>query len=250
MQTLFMGQNHIALKEVDSTNDYTKTLLETETPLEGTVITAQYQEGGRGQLGKWWLSEKGANITASYVLYPSFLGLDQIFCLNMAVSLAVRACCEAYTAQPIQIKWPNDVYHAGNKVAGILIENSIKGQAIQSSIIGIGLNVNELDFYPLLKNPTSLRAITGQTYLLEAVLETLSIQLEKYYLMLRQGSYEQLEQLYLGALYRYQEAGLYARNGHLLNGTITGVARDGKLIMISNGKEHQFAPQEVSFILP
>ena len=101
------------------------------------------------------------NLTASYILYPGFLSADKQFFLNMAVSLAVRELCEEVTGHEIRIKWPNDIYHRNKKLAGILIENTISGSQISSSVIGIGLNVNQTSFDPDLPNPTSVKLITG-----------------------------------------------------------------------------------------
>ena len=125
--TLFIGQNHISLASVDSTNSFAKDLLTKEHPPEGTIISATTQLKGRGQAGNTWAAEGGKNLTVSYILYPNFLEAAQQFYLNMAISLAVKDCCEEQTGGEFSIKWPNDIYYGDRKVAGILIENQLQG---------------------------------------------------------------------------------------------------------------------------
>jgi BirA family biotin operon repressor/biotin-[acetyl-CoA-carboxylase] ligase len=149
----------------------------------------------------------------------------------------------------MRIKWPNDIYHEQAKVAGILIENVIQGTTIQSSIIGMGVNVNQQKFDHRLYNPTSMSLIKGNKIDVETVLDILCEHIECYYLLLRQGHYEQIEQLYLNHLYRFQQTALFAHNGYLLSGSITGVMPDGRLVIHSNGKDRHFAPQQVSFVV-
>jgi BirA family biotin operon repressor/biotin-[acetyl-CoA-carboxylase] ligase len=244
---LFIGSHHISLESVDSTNTYAKNII-AEKPTEGTLITATEQTAGRGQAGSAWQSEKEANLTASYILYPAFLAADKQFFLSMAVSLAVRELCEELTGQEIRIKWPNDIYHRNKKLAGILIENTISGSAIASSVIGIGLNINQADFDPALPNPTSIRLISGQEMAIESIIPRLNSYIEKYYLQLRQLHFNFLDKAYTVYLYRYHQTALYSRNGQQFRGEIMGVTKEGKLIIDSNGRELKFGMKEVEYL--
>ena len=143
-ESLFIGKNVISLETIDSTNDYAKQLLSTQKPTDGTLIIAKAQTKGRGQLGNIWQTESGKNLTVSYILYPNFLSPDKQFYLNMAVALGIREFCESICAEHVQIKWPNDIYFEGRKLAGILCER-IHGDP-RSIIIGIGVNVNAREF--------------------------------------------------------------------------------------------------------
>src|SRR6476659_5800909 len=141
---LFVGQSLVKLHEVDSTNDYLKNLLSNSKPLiEGTVIMAEYQTAGRGQKGNVWKSEKGANLTFSILLRPSFFNVNQQFQFNKAVSLGISDVLIEILGKEAKIKWPNDVYFNNQKLGGILIENTIKGNFLKESIVGIGLNANK-----------------------------------------------------------------------------------------------------------
>jgi BirA family biotin operon repressor/biotin-[acetyl-CoA-carboxylase] ligase len=246
--TLFIGAHHLSLETVDSTNTYAKTLIADQRPPEGTLVTTRLQTAGRGQSGSTWQAEPGLNLTASYILYPSFLSADRQFFLNMAVSLAVRELCEEITGHEIRIKWPNDIYHKNKKLAGILIENTISGSQLASSVVGIGLNINQTTFDPGLPNPTSVKLITGQQTQIEAVIPQLNSYIEKYYLQLRQLHFNFLDKGYMVHLYRYHQTATYSRNGQTFRGEITGVTKEGKLIIESGGKELRFGMKEVEYL--
>lgn len=247
--TLFTGQNIVEITCVDSTNNYVKNLLVSERPTEGTAVLAHTQSAGRGQIGNIWASEPGKNLTVSYVFYPSFLEATKQFYLNIAVALAIKDCCELLLDDEVKIKWPNDIYYRDKKIAGILIENSISGSNLTSSIIGIGLNVNQAEFHPSVPNPSSLKLIKGKEFVVADVLNQLSHFLEKYYLQLRQQHFNFLDKAYTVALYRYQQTHEFKQGDKLLRGEINGVTKEGKLILHSNGKELRFAFKEVEYVI-
>lgn len=249
VNTLFTGQNVIDLAAVDSTNTYIKNLLAESRPPEGTVVTTLAQQAGRGQAGNSWLSEPGKNLTASYLFYPSFMEAGRQFYLSMAVALAVKDCCEYLLKDEVKIKWPNDIYYHNSKLGGILIENSISGANLTTSIAGIGLNVNQDAFDPGLPNPTSLKLITGKDFDLTEVRNLLSAFLEKYYLQARQQHYNFLDKAFTTSLYRYQQTHEFKKGDKVFKGEITGVTKEGKLIIDSGGKEQRFAFKEVEYII-
>ena len=249
MNTLFIGQTIVTLPSVDSTNTYAKELLAKEKPNDGTFIIAQEQYAGRGQTGNTWQTEAGKNLTLSVILYPDFLDVSQQFYLNMAVSLAVKDFCENVLNEEIKIKWPNDIYYHDAKLGGILIENSINGSRISSSVVGIGLNVNQENFSAELLNPISFFQISNREFKLESLIELLASFIEKYYLQLRQLHFNFLDKAYTLALYRYQQTFNFKKGETIFRGEINGVAKDGKLIIHSGGKEMRLGFKEVEFVL-
>lgn len=244
-----IGAVQISLERVDSTNTYAKGLLSSvPQPAEGSLVLAAEQTAGRGQAGSMWQSGPGQNFTGSYILYPSFLQADKQFFLNMAVSLAVRELCEELSGQEIRIKWPNDIYAGSKKLAGILIENTVAGGQITASVVGIGLNVNQTRFDKALPNPVSLQMLSGHNTELQYVIDLLNAYLEKYYLQLRQQHFNFLDKAYTVYLYRYNQTALYSRNGIRFKGEISGVTKEGKLIIDSQGKEYRFGFKEVEYL--
>ncbi|RZK17860.1 MAG: biotin--[acetyl-CoA-carboxylase] ligase [Pedobacter sp.] len=247
--TLFVGQNLIKLKEVDSTNNFLKELLSKSEPLpEGTVIMADNQFAGRGQLESVWQTETGKNISASIYIKPSFLPLNKQFYLNMAVSLAVSDALSHFIPNGIKVKWPNDLYYFDKKLGGILIENALTGVIIKSSVIGIGLNINQQHFSEdISQKATSVIQILQKEVQLEVIMEKLFAFMEKYYLILKTGKFSFLHNDYLERLYNFESPSLYKQNGEIFEGMINGIEENGRLLMMVNGLQKSFNFKEIEF---
>jgi len=253
--SLFVGKVAMHLTEVDSTNTFAKELLAKSNPSEGTAIYADYQRAGKGQIGSRWQSAPGENLLLSLILYPRFLPADRLFVLNQAVSLAV---CEALAPclPPdcrLCVKWPNDIYIDDEKVAGILIENQIKGFFTAYSIVGIGINVRQTRFDPDLPNPTSLALKNPQKKIAPAeLLSQLFSAVERHYLALRAERYEELRQNYLHRLYRLGQAANFRDNvtSKIIHAKIIDVNHAGNLVLkcSDSQKIHTFAFKELSFL--
>src|SRR5690606_10094291 len=128
----------------------------------------------------------GQNLTFSLLLKPSFLAIKNQFSLNMAISIALNNALQPLVGNGISIKWPNDIYYQNRKLGGILIENIISGQSFKSSIIGIGLNVNQQHFQPELKDrATSIYQILHKDVNLDELLAVICSQIESQYLKLK-----------------------------------------------------------------
>ena len=150
-----MSKKHdiIWLESVDSTNDEAKRHISDIDNL--SVLSALEQTAGRGQRGNSWKSAPGENLMFSIVLKSPALMAEEHFALNEIAALSVSEFLSTYGIKA-QIKWPNDIYVDEKKICGILIENSFRGKSISSSIIGIGLNINQRNFNVNLPNPTSM----------------------------------------------------------------------------------------------
>ncbi|TCD02359.1 biotin--[acetyl-CoA-carboxylase] ligase [Pedobacter frigidisoli] len=247
--TLFVGQNLIKLKEVDSTNNFLKDLVSKSEPLaEGTVIMADNQFAGRGQQESVWQTQAGKNISTSIYLKPSFLPLDKQFYLNIAVSLAVSDALSHFIPSGIKVKWPNDMYYLNKKVGGILIENTLTGSSIKSSVIGIGLNINQQEFAENISDKaTSVIQILQKVTPLMDIMEKIFVFMEKYYLILRSGKYSILQNDYLKRLYNFEMSASYKQNGEVFEGTIIGVEDSGRLQMNTANGLVSFNFKEIEF---
>jgi BirA family biotin operon repressor/biotin-[acetyl-CoA-carboxylase] ligase len=247
---LFVGQNFVTIKEVDSTNNFLKELVSNSKPLiEGTVIMAENQYAGRGQQQNGWHAEPGKNLTFSLLLKPSFLPVTDQFDLVRAISLGVFDALEPMLGNKLKIKWPNDIYYADQKLGGMLIENMIQGGQIKNAIIGIGLNINQEKFPDNLPNAVSLKQILQQDYDLKVLLSEICRNIEAYYLNLKAGKISFVRNTYLNRLYQLNEEKVYRSKDGVFNGIIKGVKDNGILVVKSNnGEELEFSLKEIVFL--
>lgn len=247
-KTLFIGKNLIYLPSCHSTNDVALEKIQNGSIFDGTLVITADQTAGRGQRGNNWEALPGQNITMSVILKPDFLKVTSQFSLNIAISLGVYEFLSKYAVDSLSIKWPNDVYVGNRKMGGILIENSLSGSRISYSIIGIGLNINQLDFNN--NKAISLRLATQQgEFDLEYLVEELCVCLEKYYLQLKNGHSDRQKKQYLQMLYRFEEIHWFSKNGIKFLGKIVGVADSGQLMLEVGGEVQHFDFKEVVFEL-
>ena len=209
---------------------------------------AETQYAGRGQSANLWHSEPGKNLTFSILLNPRFLPVARQFDLNMAVSLAVNDVLKAYFGAAASIKWPNDMYIGSDKIGGMLIENIVQGAELKHAIIGIGINVNQPDFPPELKNVTSFKKILHTDYDLNALKNEICRSVEARYLQLKAGKYEVMLQEYINKLYRLNSWAYYRINGQTVAGRIDGVSVNGFLQVETESGMKQFDLKEIEFI--
>ena len=243
MTSLFNPENIIRLKTVDSTNSYTLELLKRKRLPEGTIIITNEQTAGKGQENAKWESEAGKNLTFSIILYPEFLAPKNQFCLNKSVALGIKDFVQAsFTLHEISIKWPNDIYIGMNKIAGMLIVNSIIGDIIEYSVIGIGININQERFFSDAPNPISFINISGEDHDLEKSLENICYHITKRYNQLKRNEIAAIKDDYLRSLHQVSAWNEYIYRGEKITAMITGVSRYGRLILsIKSGK----APEKV-----
>lgn len=255
MSTLFTGANIVQLPSVDSTNNYALQLLKDGKCFEGTIVWALKQTEGRGQRGKQWNTKAGENLTFSVIYLPAFLAVNCQFRLSQAISLAVADFLEALFSDikeksGIKIKWPNDIYIDNRKIVGILIENSVQQSNLSSSVIGIGINVNQTEFPENLPNPTSLKLELGSDFDLKELLDDLCKNLEARYLQLKANNWDKLETDYLELLYRLNEESKFIYKGEETSATIKGITPEGLLILETlSGATLKCGMNEVSMVI-
>lgn len=248
--TLFVGKVFQHFPSLKSTNLYALDLLAKSKPIEGTVISTLNQTAGRGQIGSSWVAVPGKNITLSCIFYPKFLAIQQQFQLNLAFSLAVYDFITSYIENEVKVKWPNDIYVDGRKISGILIQNAVIGNQIKSSVVGIGINVNQTKFPEGIGNPISLKLAAFRDWDLDGLIQDLCYYLETRYLELKKGGAAQLKRKYLELLYKKdQQSTFYLNDGTSLTGMIKGIDDFGRLEIKNNitGKTDTFALKEISF---
>lgn len=247
---LFVGQNLLTLKEVNSTNDFLKNLLSNSKPLpEGTVIMAESQFAGRGQQQNKWHSEPGKNLTFSVLLNPTFLAVADQFDLNRVISLGVVDALEPLLGNYLKIKWPNDIYYGDKKLGGILIENLIQGIQLKHAVVGIGLNINQNSFPVEAINAISLKQILHKDYDLRVLLSDICSHIEAWYIKLRDSKKETVRIAYLDRLYWLNQQKQFSSNNSTFMGVITNVKNNGLLVVINEqGVELEFSLKEIEFL--
>ena len=248
--TIFIGKAMHEFETLVSTNEYAHQLLAENKAYEGTLIRADYQSGGKGHAGNTWQSTAGQNLLVSIILKPHFLLPKRQFFLNQAVALATAETCTEFTADDqVKIKWPNDIMYQDKKIAGILIENAVKGNQLLHSVVGIGLNVNQQEFPGNLPHAVSLRMITGNRFDIRDVQAVLCEKTEQRYLQLKENRIEALEKDYMARLYRLDTECVFRSDGNRFNAKIAGITGEGKLILQTEKQHEVFGFKEVEMVI-
>jgi BirA family biotin operon repressor/biotin-[acetyl-CoA-carboxylase] ligase len=240
--------NIIIVKSAASTNDLLKRKMEEEFLEEGTTIAAEAQTAGKGQRGNSWESEPNKNLTFSTLFYPTFLPPNEQFLLSKAIALGVIDALSEYI-EDVKIKWPNDIYFGDGKLAGILIENELKGEQYASAIAGIGLNVNQEKFLSNAPNPLSMKNITGTDYPLDVLLHRLVESVMTRYESLKDGDGERISEEYFSKLYRHTGFYQYKDKTGAFYAKIVLVENSGFLhLQTDTGEVRKYAFKEVQYV--
>jgi BirA family biotin operon repressor/biotin-[acetyl-CoA-carboxylase] ligase len=234
------------LDTVDSTNNYAMAKLHAGLAKHGMAWFALEQTAGKGQRGREWLSQPGENIALSVVIAPAGLFASQPFVFNMTVANACFNFLATCFKEELTIKWPNDLYVSDRKAGGILIENIYQGAVWKWAVVGVGINVNQLSFDPALKNPVSIRQVTGKTYDTTALARTLhQIILDE---VNSPGTAEEILHRYNERLYKRNQQVKLKKQNIVFETTIREVNKFGQLLT-KDSIDRQFEFGEVEWIL-
>jgi len=249
-----MKFNIIYLSKVNSTNSYAIQQIENNALSHGDVIFTLNQESGKGQGDNIWESESGSNLHVSIILSPKMIDASEQFVLTQLISLAIVNLINSYLSnitvnQQLKIKWPNDIYVGDKKIAGILFQNFIKGNKIEYSIVGIGINVNQKEFFSSAPNPISIihfiNKATDVNQLLDELLLNVGAYYEKYTF---ENKFSELKLEYLKNLYKYNNWTTYSDSEGVFKGKITGIDEYGRLIVMQeSGVEKLYMYKEIKF---
>ena len=239
------------IESVESTNQLAIDLINQSGLREGTVIWADEQIQGKGHAGNSWESEKGKNLTFSLVLKPVFILPAEQFIITKMISVAIRKVVLKFLPQEaVKIKWPNDIYIIDDKIAGILIQNILKGNEIEYAVIGIGLNINQEVFHSDAPNPVSLIHYSGDIISIDDLLSKLLIEVGAIYAKLGSNLYlEDLDKEYLDNLYRYKQLCSYREGKNIFKATLEGIGEYGRLKLRGEDEKIMlFDFEEVEFV--
>ena len=246
---LIISMNIIKLDAINSTNDYLKVLLQRQFVENFTIVTAENQTNGRGQMGSEWKIESGKNLTFSVLVKDLLLEINHIFHLNVAVAVSVIETLSELEIKDSAIKWPNDILAEGKKVGGILIENSIKSDGEIFSIIGIGLNVNQKHFENLPK-ASSLSKLKDCDFDKNKILISIAENLNRNISLILNKKTEEIWQKYHSKLYKKGIPMPFEnKDGKKFMGIIKEVDKTGKLhVILENDSVKIFDIKEVSLL--
>jgi birA, biotin-[acetyl-CoA-carboxylase] ligase region len=237
-----MEWHMIHIEETDSTNRWLQN--QANHPRDSVVVWTDYQTAGRGCGTNTWESEHGKNLLFSMLIHPTAIPASRQFLISMAISVSIAKVISRYVNN-VTIKWPNDIYVGDRKICGILIENRLQGNSIKDSIIGVGLNVNQLRFVSDAPNPVSLANLTGRLFDTEALLHEL---LETF-----DAEWEDLEGVrsrYIPLLYRRTGFHRYRDALGEFFAELVTVEDDGHLLLRQiDGSGHRYAFKEVQFVI-
>jgi BirA family biotin operon repressor/biotin-[acetyl-CoA-carboxylase] ligase len=238
----------IKLGAIDSTNEFLKGLSHRQKLDNFTVVIAEKQTKGKGQMGSVWDSEEGKNLIVSVFIKDPLLQISQIYNLNIAVALAVVSALESYNIPKLSIKWPNDIMSYNFKIGGILIENSLKVDGAISSVVGLGLNINQTNFGDLPK-ASSLAAICGSQFDKEQILHMI-IEKMKQNINLVQLQPESLWLKYSERLFKKGIPMPFKDNSDKkFMGIIQGVSPYGKLqVLLEDDSIFEYSIKEVQML--
>ena len=210
----------IKINAIDSSNNEIKRLYQKKLHSNGLVVWAKKQTDGRGQGNKKWLSYPNKNLTFSIFLSGDNLTFSSHFCLNLITSLSVKKVLVSNGINSIFIKWPNDILSVNKKISGILIENLFRGEKLMGSIVGVGINVNQITF-PNNLNASSMKMIMRRAFSLKKVFHAfLKIFSDN---LLHYSDFELLKSDFNKSLFRKNEFVEYEINGNTKTGKILGL---------------------------
>lgn len=246
-KTAFLGKNVIYLPECHSTNDLLMDYARMGKAKEGTIVITDFQSVGKGQRGNQWESEPGANLLFSIMLQPDYLVPKSQFyiglCMALATVKAIEALSEAQAG--LQVKWPNDLYLNEKKIAGILLESSLSGNRVDFVVLGMGLNVKQLQFE---NEKASSLWIEGLKVETNELLEEILIQLEAQLMHLRTSQIKLvIEQYYQRLRWMGEEHEFEAKNKRF-SGTILGIDEQGRLMLGVGSNTLIYDIKEIKFL--
>lgn len=232
-----IGQPLVILPTVDSTNKYAMQQVHAHMAKHGASYFAMEQTRGKGQRGKTWETSAGENIILSVITSPQCIFPADSFIFNASVALACYDLFKKWAGEETSIKWPNDIYWRDRKAGGILIENIVNGNYWNWSVLGIGINVNQVNFDPNIPNPVSIRQIRGEVLDTFALTNDLFELLERYWTLWKNDPSCLLGK-YNSVLYRKGQKTRLKAGTRVFEGTVNGVNAAGQLVILTSVEEY------------
>ena len=233
----------IKLDATDSTNDYLRQMLLANKLTTPTVVWSLFQKKGKGQRKQVWTSLAGENLMFSLYIPNLTRSADQLFSIHKIVSVCLADWLLSLQIPNISVKWPNDILSGHKKLGGILVESSLQKSIAKSIIIGVGINVNQIQF-PQLPNATSMRLLKAKTYDLDTLLFSVAPKLIEGLTF----SGKDWDAAYEQSLYGLNKNRRFVSGKHEFQGIIRSVSKDGKLVLETEIGKKLFEVKELQFV--
>lgn len=247
-QNSALGETIIELTEIDSTNNYAMRLVNEGMAEHGLVIRADFQTHGKGQHGNVWMAEERKNLLCSVILDTKEFEIEDQFLLNCMTCVSLtELLMQQYNIPNVSIKWPNDIYAGRQKIAGILIENNIRGSLWTNAVVGIGLNVNQAEF-SYVKTATSIFIELGKELRVNQVLKQLMKRMTSTYQRFCTNPPTVLE-AYNAYLLDVNSEIQFMKKNELKSGILKKVNKYGKIEIVENNKLKSFQHKEIELLV-
>lgn len=251
LKTDFMGRKILILDKTGSTNLEVKKMARNKEQ-DGTLIIAEEQSKGKGQLGRSWFSSKGESISMSLLVYADEIRNEILPTLSLAVGLAVSEALESVTKKKFDLKWPNDILVNGMKVCGILCEKFIALER-KFVVVGIGINVNNREFPEDLKNTaTSLFIVGGRLFSREMIISSILNKFEQIYYKFYKNEIKNIIDKYKSRCISIGKNIEFVKNGTndktKNTGTISDISCLGEIIVIDKNGDKTYLNSSQSIL--
>lgn len=247
LKTRLFGNKIYTFNSVDSTNNCARAVADCGAP-EGTVVVTEEQTAGRGRLGRQWLAEPNQNLMFSLLLRPN-VSPEMLNLLPLYVAVAVSEAIERATGLSVECKWPNDILFKGKKIAGILIEGSVKKNLVEYVVIGIGINVNQVKFPgDLLAKASSLKLECQKEFDRAVLFREALKSLEDEYAVVSSTGFQSVVPQWLTRSTMINQTISVNQQVNIISGVVKGLSSNGGLILETNGIEHTVLAGDVSVL--
>lgn len=247
LKTRLFGTKIYTFNSVDSTNNCAKAVAECDAP-EGTLVVTEQQTAGRGRLGRPWIAEPNRNLMFSLLLRPDVTP-EKLNLLPLYVAVAVSEAIEKVTGLNVECKWPNDILYNGRKIAGILIEGSVKKNAVDYVVVGVGINVNQEKFTgDLAAKATSLKLECQKEFDRAMILQEVLGSLEDKYRTVSSSGFESVVPQWLSHTTMVNRQISVSQQGNIISGVVKGLSPNGGLILETNGTQQTVLAGDVSVL--
>jgi len=247
LKTKECGKNIIYYDVIDSTNRQAK-IVAMDGACHGTIVVAEQQQKGKGRRGKCWSSPYGEGIWISMIL-RSNIEPSSASMITLVAGLAVCNVVKEITTLDAKIKWPNDIVVNGKKVSGILTEISTEISKIDYLVVGIGLNVNTVEFDEEISSiATSLKNEANKSFSRKQLLQNILFEFERLYeIFLKTEDLTELIEDYKKCSINIGKYVKVISGNDVLVGKVENIDKEGQLVIITdNNERHVIISGEVS----